>query len=378
MQFQLDQQQRMIRDLARDFAREEIAPVAATFDREDRFPHDLYQRACDLGLVNLTIPTEYGGPALGIMEQALVTEQIAWACTGVGGAIWINSVTSDALIVGGNAQQKQEYLGRFMDRAFGCYAVTEPGAGSDVAGLQTRATRQADRYILNGSKIWISNSTIASFGVVFAKTDPTARHSGISAFIVDLDMPGVQVGRKLEKLGQRASPAGELVFEDVELEPWRLLGAEGEGFKIAMQVFDRSRPMVAASGVGLTQRCLDESVKYANERQTMGQPIIRHQAIGHKVAEMGMRLEASRLLTYQAAWLLDSGQRNTLQAAYAKAFATDTAAWAASEAVQIHGGMGYSTEYPVEKLYRDAKVLQIYEGSSEIQRNIMARELSRQ
>ncbi|MBX7166025.1 MAG: acyl-CoA dehydrogenase family protein [Pirellulales bacterium] len=377
MDFQLSQEQRLIRDLAHNFAAKEIVPVAAKHDREQSFPHELYARARELGLVNLTVAPAYGGAGLGVLDLAVVTEQLAWGCTGIGGALGLNAVSADALAVAGTEAQKREYLGRLTSGQFGCYAATEPAAGSDVAGIQSTALRRGDRYLLNGTKIWISNATVSSFAIVFAKTDPTQRHHGISAFVVDLDQPGVTVGRKLEKLGQRASPAAELNFVDVELEPARLLGEEGAGFQIAMRVFDRSRPMIAASAVGLIQRCLDEALAYAKERTSMGQPLIAHQAIGHKLADMAIRLEAARLLTLEASWLIDSGQRNTMQAAYAKAFAADSATWAASEAVQVFGGMGYSTEFPVEKLYRDAKVLQIYEGTSEIQRNIIARELSR-
>jgi acyl-CoA dehydrogenase len=259
----------------------------------------------------------------------------------------------------------------------GAYAVTEPGAGSDVANIQSRAEKTADGYRLNGSKTWISNATEAGFFIVFVKTDGEARHRGITAFVIERDTPGLTIGKKLGKLGQKAAPAAELFLENVVVPVEARLGEEGSGFRLAMGVFDRSRPMVASFGVGLTQRCLDESVGYSSERLSMGQPIIQHQAIGHKIADMGMRGEAARLLTYQAASLLDQGRPNTLQAAYAKAFAADTAMWAATEAVQIFGGMGYSTEYPVEKLFRDAKLLQIYEGTSEIQRNIIVRELSR-
>lgn len=367
----------MIRDLARQFAEREIVPAAARYDRSDEFPMEIFRRALDLGILNLTLPSEYGGGGQGIFELALVTEQLAWGCTGIGGAIGLNAVAGDAVLVGGNEQQKREYLGRLAKGEFGCYAATEPNAGSDVAGFQTRAERRGDKYVINGSKIWISNATVASFAIVFARTDVSAGHRGLSTFLVEMDTPGVDVSRKLEKMGQRASPAAEINLVDVEVPAGNLLGEEGSGFLIAMKVFDRSRPMIAASAVGLTSRCLDEALRYARERKTMGRPIIEHQAIGHKLADMAMRLDAARLLTYQASWLHDAGQRNTLQAAYAKAFAADTATWASSEAVQIHGGMGYSTEFPVEKLYRDAKVLQIYEGTSEIQRNIIVRELAR-
>jgi acyl-CoA dehydrogenase len=237
--------------------------------------------------------------------------------------------------------------------------------------------RKADKYVLNGSKVWISNAPLASMFVIFAKTDPEARQKGISAFFVDRETRGLSIGPPLGKLGQRADPAAEVFLNDVEVPASALIDGEGAGFMIAMQVFDRSRPGIAALGVGLIQRCLDEALEYAKSRQTMGRPIVEHQAIGHKLADMGLRGEAARLLARQSAWLLDAGQRNTLQAAYAKTFAADSAMWAATEAVQVFGGMGYSTEYPVEKLFRDAKVLQIYEGANEIQRNIIARELSR-
>ncbi len=314
---------------------------------------------------------------MGSLEQAVVTEELAWVCVGITAAITLNALIADTILLGGNEEQKRQYLGRLLAGEIGAYAVTEPGAGSDVANIQSRAEKTAEGYVLSGSKTWISNATEASFFIVFVKTEPEARHRGITAFVVERDAPGFTVGKKLGKLGQKAAPAAELFLEDVFVPTEARLGEEGSGFGLAMGVFDRSRPMVASFGVGLTQRCLDESVRYGKNRMSMGRPIIQHQAIGHKIAEMGMRGEAARLLTYQAAQLLDAGRLNTLQAAYAKAYAADTAMWAAMEAVQIFGGMGYSTEYPVEKLFRDAKLLQIYEGTSEIQRNIMVRELSR-
>ena len=377
MDFQLSTEQKMIRDLARQFAAKEIVPVAAQFDRSQEFPMDIFHRAREVGLLNLTVPSAYGGGGLGVLELALVTEQLAWGCTGIGGAIGLNAVAADAVLVAGSEEQKHKYLGLLAGGKFGCYAATEPGAGSDVAGLQTTAVRSGNDWVLNGTKIWISSATVASFAVVFAKTNPTAGHKGLTTFLVDIDTPGLSVGKKLEKMGQRASPAAELNLVEVRVPQSQMLGREGEGFLVAMRVFDRSRPMIAASAVGLMQRCLDEALTYAKERRTMGRPIVEHQAIGHKLADMAIRLEASRLLVHQASWLLDHGQRNTQQAAYAKAFAADSATWCASEAVQIFGGMGYSTEFPVEKLYRDAKVLQIYEGTSEIQRNIIVRELTR-
>ena len=374
----LTDERRMIRDLAAEFARREIRPAAARHDRESLFPAEIERKAREVGLVNLTAPEAYGGAGLGILDLVLVTEELAWACVGITTAMSLNALPVDVLLVAGDEEQRRRGIGRIVsDGEFASYAVTEPAAGSDVAGIKARAERRGDDYVLNGSKVWITNASVASFFTVFAKTDPAAGHRGISAFLVERDAPGLSVGNPLPKLGQKAAPACEMFMNDVVVPKGARLGAEGDGFRIAMKVFDRSRPMVAALGVGLLSRCLDESIAYACDRRTMGVPIIEHQAVAHKIAEMGMRAEAARLLTRQAAALVDGGARSTLQASYAKAFAADGAMWAAVEAVQIFGGMGYSTEYPAEKLLRDAKGLQIYEGTSEIQRNIIARELAR-
>jgi len=377
MNFELSDEQKLIKRTAKEFARKEILPVAAVCDKEARFPIEVHHKAREVGLVNMSIPTEFGGSGWGALDLALVTEELSWACTGIAGALGLNSIFADVFHVAGTNEQKQEAFSRLLRGEFGAYAVTEPSAGSDVAGIKTRAVRSRGGYIINGSKGWISIAPLASMFVVFAKTDADAARSGISAFFVNRDTPGLRVGSPLGKLGQRAGPAAEVFFENVEVPESALIDTEGAGFVIAMKVFDRSRPMVGALALGLLQRALDEALQYAKTRRTMGKPIIEHQAIGHKLADMGLRGEAARLLIHQAAWLLDTGRRNTLQAAYAKTFAADSAMWAAGEAVQIFGGMGYSTEYPVEKLFRDAKVLQIYEGTAEIQRNIIARELSR-
>ena len=377
MQFELTEEQAMIRQLAHDFARQEIAPLAAQADRDQRFHLPLQQQALELGLLNIAMPEAYGGMGLGALEVALVTEQLCRACLGLGTALCVNALAAEPILLAGSEAQKQQWLPRLAQGEFASFALTEPGAGSDAAGIRTSAVRQGDGYVLNGSKIWISNASLASFFVVFAKTDPAAGHKGISAFIVERDSPGLTVGEPLGKLGQRAAPTCEVFFDQVPVPLPNRLGAEGEGFALAMRTFDQSRPMVAAFGLGLVQRCIDEALPYATGRQSMGQRLIDHQAVAHKLAEMQIRLEASRLLTYQAAWLADQGQRNTLQASVAKAYTSDAAMWAATEAIQILGGMGYSTEYAVEKLFRDAKVLQIYEGTSEIQRSIIAREMER-
>jgi acyl-CoA dehydrogenase len=377
MDFSLTDEQRMIQDLAREFADREIAPFSVQSDIDKSFPLAIQQKALEVGLLNISLPAEYGGAGLGCLEVALVTEQLCRACLGIGTTLCINVLAAEPILQAGNEPQKRAYFGRLAAGEFASFALTEPGAGSDSAAIRTTAKRVAGGYELTGSKIWISNASLASFMVVFAKTDPAAGHKDISAFIVERDSAGLSVGEPLGKMGQRAAPTCEVFFDQVFVPEANRLGAEGEGFSIAMRTFDQSRPMVAAFGLGLTQRCVDESIAYATERKSMGKRLIDHQAIAHRLADMRIRLEASRLLTYQAAWLADQGQRNTVQASIAKAFTSDAAMWAATEAIQIFGGMGYSTEYPVEKLFRDAKVLQIYEGTSEIQRNIIAREMER-
>lgn len=377
MFFQLNDEQRQIKALARQFADQEILPRAVAADQQQVFPLEVQAKAVELGLVNLTLPEHVGGLGLGCFELVLVTEELCRACLGIGTTLCINTLAAEPLVQLGSPAQQERYLSRLTAGGFASFALTEPGAGSDVAGIRTRATPVEGGWRLNGSKIWISNAPLADFFVVFAKTDAQAGHRGMTAFIVERDSAGLSIGQPMSKLGQRAAPTAEVFFDNLFVPEAQRLGEEGSGFGLAMQVFDHSRPMVAAFGVGLIQRCVDESLAYARTRISMGKPLIEHQAIAHKLAEMQMRLEAARLLTYQAAWLTDQGQRSTLQASIAKAFAADAAMWAATEAIQIFGGMGYSTEYPVEKLFRDAKVLQIYEGTSEIQRNIIAREMLR-
>lgn len=377
MFFQLNDEQRQIKALARQFADQEILPRAVTADQQQVFPLEVQAKAVELGLVNLTLPERVGGMGLGCFELVLVTEELCRACLGIGTTLCINTLAAEPLVQLGSPAQQERYLSRLTAGGFASFALTEPGAGSDVAGIRTRATKVEGGWSLNGSKIWISNAPLADFFVVFAKTNAEAGHRGMTAFIVERDSAGLSIGQPMSKLGQRAAPTAEVFFDKLFVPDAQRLGEEGSGFGLAMQVFDHSRPMVAAFGVGLIQRCVDESLAYARTRISMGKPLIEHQAIAHKLAEMQMRLEAARLLTYQAAWLTDQGQRSTLQASIAKAFAADAAMWAATEAIQIFGGMGYSTEYPVEKLFRDAKVLQIYEGTSEIQRNIIAREMLR-
>lgn len=377
MDFQLNAEQREIRELARRFSDREIVPRAAGADRSKAFPVEVHQRAQELGLLGINLPESVGGGGLGCLELVLVTEAFCRGCLGIGTALCVNALATEPIVIAGTEAQRRRYLAAAAQGALASFAMTEPGAGSDVAGIRTRAERVSGGYMLTGSKIWISNANVAEFLVVFAKTASDAGHRGMTAFIVPRASQGLSVGEPLGKLGQCAAPTCEVFLDKVFVPEDHRLGEEGSGFELAMAVFDHSRPMVAAFGVGLIERCIDEALAYATERRSMGRRLIEHQAVAHKLAEMRMKLEAARLLTYQAAWLLDQGRPNTIEASIAKAFVADAAMWAATEAVQIFGGMGYSTEYPVEKLFRDAKVLQIYEGTSEIQRNIIAREMQR-
>lgn len=376
MDFMLNDEERQLQQLARTFTQREIMPQAAELDRSKAFPQAIYDQALALGLLNLTVPEAYGGAGLGCLALTLVTEELCRGCVGVGATLSINSLAADAIIHHGSEEQKQWVLPRLVAGELASYAATEPGGGSDVAGLQTRAARDGDDYVLSGSKTWISNANHASFFVVFARTGDGGSR-GLSVFIVERGTPGLRIGEPLDKLGQRCAPTCEVFFDGCRIPASQRVGEEGQGFRIAMDAFDHSRPMVAAFGVGVHARCLEESLAYAQTRVTMGQPIIRHQLVAAKLAEMSTSLEAARLLAYRAAWLIDHGQRNTLAASQAKLFAAESVMAAATEAVQIFGGMGYSTEYPVEKLFRDAKVLQIYEGTSEIQKLVIARELQR-
>lgn len=379
LNFEFDDELRMVRDLAHQFAEKEILPVAEQYDKGGEFPWPIIRKAHGLGLMNLNVPESYGGPGLSVLEECVVNEELAWACSGIQTAMMLNSLAAWPIILAGNEAQKRKYLGEWlMDQAkMAAYALTEPAAGSDVAGIRSTAVRKNGAYTLNGSKTWISNAPVADFFVIFAKTDPAARHRGISAFIVEKDWPGVTVGKPIPKMGQHASPASEIFLENVEVPAENLLGEEGQGFYIAMQVFDRSRPAVAAAAVGVARRAMEEAVRYAGERQAFGQPIARQQGVSFMLADMAMNIEAARLLVHKAAWLVDHGKPNVKEAAFAKAFAADMCMKVTTDAVQVFGGYGYSAEYPVEKLMRDAKIYQIYEGTSQIQRVIIARELYR-
>lgn len=383
--FALTEEQKMIQNLAREFARNEIAPVAEHYDRSHEYPWPVVKKAQELGLTTMGIPEKFGGLGLSLFEEVLVSEELAWGCSGISTALAVNSLGMLPIMVGGSDEQKGEYGGRMADGELCAYCVTEPEAGSDVAGIKTTAVLSDDgsHYIMNGSKTFITGATNANFYTVLAYTDPSVRddrrkrYGGMTFFVVDRDWDGVSVGKPFEKMGQHASDTAEVVFDNVKVPVENRLGAEGSGFINAMKVFDFSRPAVASGAVGIARRALDEAIKYAKERTTMGQPIWQHQAIGHMIADMAIEIEAARLLVWKAAWAVDTGERNTTAAAFAKAKAADMAMKVAVDAVQVFGGYGYMSEYPVEKLMRDVKIYQIYEGTSQIQRNIIVRELFR-
>jgi acyl-CoA dehydrogenase len=376
LNFGLSDEQRALVDVAKRFARERIIPVAAECDRESRFPKDVFEAAHGLGLVNMTVPTEYGGAGMGELDNALIAEQLAYGCTGIQTSLLANSLALTPIKLAGTDDQKKKYLGMLTaEPLFASYCTTEPSGGSDVAGLKTTYKAHGDEYVLNGEKCWITNASFASFYVVFATSDPSKRHRGIAAFIVDRDTPGLRVGKHEDKLGQRASDTAAVHFEDVKVPKSNLLAVEGEGFKLAMETFNQTRPDIGAMATGLMQRCLDISVEYAKERKTFGVPISEHQLVQAMLAEMAIGTEATRLLYQKAAWNLDNGVRDPIVSSYAKAFGADKAMQTAIDAVQVFGGNGYVKDYPPEKLMRDAKVLQIYEGTSQIQRLVIARAL---
>lgn len=374
--FSLTEEQQALQELARKFAHEEMAPKAAHHDETGEFPRAIATKAWELGLMNTHVPPEYGGMGLGVLDGCLITEELAWGCTGIATAMEANALAAAPVIVAGSEEQKKEFLGRLTSEPlFAAYAVTEPGAGSDVAGIRTKAKKVGDEYVIDGAKMWITNGGVANWYFVLAYTDPEKKHKGMSGFIVPADLPGITVGKKEWNLGQRASDTRGLTFEEVKVPAKYLIGKEGDGFRIAMGAFDHTRPPVASGAVGLAQRAMDESVKYAKERKTFGLPIAAYQSISFMIAEMAMSIEAGRHLVRLAAWAIDNGKRNTKYAAMAKAFCADMAMKVATDAVQVHGGYGYSHEYPVEKLMRDAKIYQIYEGTSQIQRLIIGKEI---
>ncbi len=375
--FQLSEEQEALRDLAHEFAANEIRPASVHHDETGEYPWEVLKKAHEIGLLNTHIPEEYGGLDLSAFDGILIAEELAWGCSGIGTAMEANGLAQQPVILGASDALKRKYLAPMTEELQMCaYGVTEPGAGSDVQGMRTTAVKKGDKYILNGNKMWITNAGVANWYFVVALTDPDKKaRGGMSAFIVEKDWDGVIVGAKEKNLGQRASDTRALTFENVEVPAENLVGREGDGWKLAMAAFDYTRPSVASAAVGVARSAMEHAKQYAMERRAFGKPIAAHQAVAFMIAEMAMNIDAGRLLCWQAAQLKDAGVRNTMQAAMAKAFCADMAMKVTTDAVQVFGGYGYSKEYPVEKLMRDAKIFQIYEGTSQIQRLIMSKEL---
>jgi acyl-CoA dehydrogenase len=374
--FALTEEQLALRDLAREFAEREIRPKAAEYDEHSTHPADIIEKAHEVGLMNPHVPEEYGGVGLSMFDGMLIGEELSWGCAGIAVSIVANMLGAAPVVLAGTEEQKRTWLPPLVESPILCsFALTEPNAGSDVSGIQTTAVRDGDEYVLNGSKMFITNAGHAAWIVVFASTDRSQGHRGLSAFVVPTGLEGVTIEKHLDKMGQRATDTSAVAFQDVRVPVENRLGEEGEGFKIAMRTLDHTRPGTAAGAVGVARAAYEYSAEYSRERVQFGQPIAMNQGVNFLIADMATEIEAARLLTWQAAWLLDQGKRATLQSSFAKRFASDTAMKVTTDAVQIFGGYGYIKEYPVEKLMRDAKLFQIYEGTSQIQRLVIAREI---
>ena len=370
------EEQLALAQTARDFAKKEIIPVAGELDETGEFPTAITKKAWELGLMNCEVPEKYGGLGLDCLSHVLVQEEIGYGCAGVNTTLAGNMLGAMPLVLAGSESQKEEFLGRLTEEPiFAAYCCSEPDAGSDVAGMTTKVEKKGDEYVINGQKRWITNGGVASWFTLFATFDRAKKHKGITAFVADAKTPGIKIGKKENKLGQRCSNTVDVIFEDVRLPKTALIGEEGGGFKVAMMTFDRTRPWIAAGATGIIRRALEECTAYALERKTFGVPIAQHQAIQFMLADMAIAYEATRLLSHKAAWLVDNGSLDSQVSAYAKAYGADAAMRVATDAVQVFGGYGYTKEYPVEKLMRDAKLLQIYEGTSQIQRMVIARNL---
>ncbi|WP_434510545.1 acyl-CoA dehydrogenase family protein [Desulfitobacterium sp. AusDCA] len=378
MDFKYTEEQEAMRAVARKFAEKEIAPVAGQYDEKDEFPTEIIRKLHEVGLLTIGVPEEYGGPGLDPITQALIAEEISFGDGGTGTTVVAsNLLAANPVFVGGNDDQKRRFYSVLNEGKLAAFCLTEPGAGSDAVSMSTTARREGDYYILNGTKQFISNGGVADIFTVFATTDRSLRHKGIIAFMVDAHTPGVIIGKKENKLGIRTSDTRQIIFEDVKVPVANRLGEEGEGWTICMKSLDISRPYIAAMAVGIAQAAYEAAVKYAKERIAFGKPIATFQAIQFMLADMAMGIEASRLFVHKACFLREQGLPFTQMASFAKAFAGDTAMKVTLDAVQILGGYGYVKEYPVEKFMRDAKIMQIYEGTNQIQRVVIANNILR-
>jgi alkylation response protein AidB-like acyl-CoA dehydrogenase len=378
--FEPTDEQKQVQRLAHRFAEEEIRPAATEYDEREETPWPILQKAAQIGLMSYQYPEAYGGGGMtSVLTGCVVAEELAWGCLGVATAIIGAGLAAVPILLAGSEEQKSRYIPRFCDPEkvyLGAFALTEPEAGSDAASIRTSAVRKGDRYVLNGQKRFITHGGIADLYVIFATVDRSLGHRGITAFIVEGDAPGLSAGKKEKKMGMRASHTGDVILEDVEVPVENRLGEEGEGFYIAMKAFEHTRPIVAACAVGVARAAYEYALQYAQERVQFGKPIIAKQAVRFMLADMAMEIDAARLLTWRAAWRVDQGLPANIQASMAKAYAADMAMRVTTDAVQILGGYGYMREYPVEKWMRDAKVLQIVEGTSQIQRVIISQMLA--
>ncbi len=377
MDFELTEEQKMLQQVAYEFAVNEFTPIAKEYDREERFPREVWKKACENGLIGAYIPEEYGGMGAGFLENALITEQFSRVDMGIG-LIGAATFGSENILFFGTEEQKQKYLPLIASgEAISAGAYTEPNAGTDVAGIKTRARKDGGDYVINGSKMFITNGTICDFMVVLAVTNPEAekRHQRQSLILVEADRDGITRTKIHGKMGIRASDTAEIAFDDVRVPQSNLIGQEGRGFYEVMQFFDVTRIMVAAQGVGVAQGAFDLALKYVQERKAFGRPIIANQAVQFKLAEMATKIELARTLMYRAAWTIDNGATDPKLNAMAKYYAGHTATWVTNEALQLHGGYGYIDEYDIQRFYRDARILEIYEGVREAELMTIARRL---
>lgn len=379
MDFQLNDEQKMLQKMVRDFSLKEVEPTAKERDEEERFDRDIFDQMAELGLTGIPWSEEYGGIGSDFLSYAIAVEELSRVCASTGVTLSAHvSLASWPIYKYGNEEQKKHFLKRLAEgSALGAYALSEPGAGSDVASMKMQAKKEGSDYVLNGNKVWITNGGVADIYVVFAATEPEKKHKGITAFIVEKGTAGFTFGKKEEKLGIRSSPTTELIFENCRVPEENRLGEEGDGFKIAMTTLDGGRSGIAAQAVGIAQGALDAASDYAKEREQFGKPIAHNQGISFKLADMATEIEASRLLTYQAAWLESNDLPYSNASAMAKLFAGDTAMRQTVEAVQVFGGYGFTKDYPVERYMRDAKITQIYEGTNEVQRLVIGRSVTK-
>jgi acyl-CoA dehydrogenase len=376
IEFQLTEDQIALQEMAHDFAASEMRPKAAAYDQGHTFPEDVMRKAFEVGFLTCTVPAEHGGVGLGEVDLAIVSEELSWGCAGMYTTMMANSLAFTPILLFGTDEQKKRLFAPFIkEMAFASYALTEREAGSDTSAIRTTARKDGSDYVINGSKCFITNGGVASLYVVFANSAPEKGPRGLSVFAVPRETPGVTVGKVEDKFGHRASNTTELFFEDVRIPAANLLGREGLGFIVAMRTFDKTRAAVGAAGVGIARAALEHAVEYSKTRIQFGKPIATFQATAFKLAQMAMDVEAARLVVWRAAWLMDKGKPNGKESAMAKCLGSDVGMRNALEALQIFGGYGYMKDYPIEKLVRDAKLLQIYEGTNEIQRLIISRDV---